>query len=573
MKIGNSLLILCISVLLTNCGSGSSSNTSSSSNTNSANTSSPGISSSSSSTPVITTSMPPVNTPAIDWNPNTYKPRNDFFEYCEAPVTSRWQRKGVLTNISNYQERQGIVEHENHHVRSLMSELYLWESSTIDSDPNQYATPNDAFEAYRTTEKTSTDKSVDRFSRVESFKDWDRIAVQGVFKDLGILPTLISQNGTLKLKVRWVEPQSKAAAVMKRGADIIKINDTKISDLPADPEARRDILNRYLFPGESDPQSADIEFIPANETTSQTVTLRSEEYDKTSILHYSIIDSLNTSIGYLVVNSFVDNQLAVDLIPVIESFKSANIDELVLDLRYNGGGIINESARLSYMIAGANATENKTFDRVTWNDKHTTNDPVTGRMLEDIPFINTAQDLSQPANPVNVMLPTLDLERLVVLTQEFTCSASELVMNALRGIDVEVVQIGNTTCGKPYGSYALWNCGNVYSPIMFRGANDKGFGDYSDGFSPAGNTLSITDTVLPGCPAADLVNTEFGDPNENMLNTALYYLDNNLCPSSPVTSALSKPSLPPQPHQPLLSEERQQLQGLALKDAKVYQWK
>ena len=58
-------------------------------------------------------------------------------------------------------------------------------------------------------------------------------------------------------------------------------------------------------------------------------------------------------------------------------------------------------------------------------------------------------------------------------------------MNGLRGVGVEVIQIGSTTCGKPYGFYPTDNCGTTYFTIQFKGVNDAGFGDYSDGFSPA----------------------------------------------------------------------------------------
>jgi hypothetical protein len=54
----------------------------------------------------------------------------------------------------------------------------------------------------------------------------------------------------------------------------------------------------------------------------------------------------------------------------------------------------------------------------------------------------------------------------------------------LRGIDVEVVQIGSPTCGKPYGFYPTDNCGTTYFTIQFQGVNNKGFGDFADGFIP-----------------------------------------------------------------------------------------
>jgi hypothetical protein len=105
-------------------------------------------------------------------------------------------------------------------------------------------------------------------------------------------------------------------------------------------------------------------------------------------------------------------------------------------------------------------------------------------------------------------------------------------MNSLRGIDVEVIQVGSTTCGKPYGFYPTDNCGTTYFTIQFRGVNDKDFGDYIDGFSPA-NARAAAGVVLPGCSVADDFTAGLGDPNEDRLAAALTYRDTQTCPATP----------------------------------------
>ena len=75
-----------------------------------------------------------------------------------------------------------------------------------------------------------------------------------------------------------------------------------------------------------------------------------------------------------------------------------------------------------------------------------------------------------------VALPSLNLSRVFILATGSTCSASEAIVNRLRGIDVEVVLIGDTTCGKPYGFYPTDNCGTTYFTVQFAGANAKGLG-------------------------------------------------------------------------------------------------
>ena len=87
---------------------------------------------------------------------------------------------------------------------------------------------------------------------------------------------------------------------------------------------------------------------------------------------------------------------------------------------------------------------------------------------------------------------------------------------------MDVVQIGSTTCGKPYGFYATDNCGTTYFSIQFKGVNALGFGDYTDGFSP-NNTMSAAGTRIPGCSIADDFSHPLGDQAEGRLATALGY--------------------------------------------------
>src|SRR5690606_24199868 len=103
-------------------------------------------------------------------------------------------------------------------------------------------------------------------------------------------------------------------------------------------------------------------------------------------------------------------------------------------------------------------------------------------------------------------------------------SASESLINGLRGVGIQVVQIGGDTCGKPYGFYPADNCGTTYFSIQFRGVNDLDFGDYLEGFS-ATRTSGDPMANLPGCPAADDLTHLLGDPAEQQLATALTYLE------------------------------------------------
>jgi hypothetical protein len=178
------------------------------------------------------------------------------------------------------------------------------------------------------------------------------------------------------------------------------------------------------------------------------------------------------------------------------------------------------------MIAGS-GTSGKTFEELQFNTKHKTVDPVTGETLEPIDFHSTAQGFSVTRGQA---LPTLNLSRVYVLTGPDTCSASESIMNSLLGANIEVIQIGSTTCGKPYGFYPFDNCGTTYFTIQFRGINDKGFAEYTDGFSPS-NTVGTEGAIVPGCSIADDFTHALGDPSEARLAEALDYIQNGQCAS------------------------------------------
>jgi hypothetical protein len=106
------------------------------------------------------------------------------------------------------------------------------------------------------------------------------------------------------------------------------------------------------------------------------------------------------------------------------------------------------------------------------------------------------------------------------------------VINGLLGVGVQVVQIGHTTCGKPYGFYPTPNCGTTYFAIQFQGVNAKGFGDYPDGFTPSGSgTAGANAASLPGCLVADDFAHDLGDPLEGRLAVALGFRSGNPCPA------------------------------------------
>jgi hypothetical protein len=181
------------------------------------------------------------------------------------------------------------------------------------------------------------------------------------------------------------------------------------------------------------------------------------------------------------------------------------------------------------MIAGPGPTAGQAFYNQQFNTKNPSTNPVTGQPLTPQGFHTQAQGFSVTSGQA---LPTLNLTRVFVLTGPSTCSASEAVVNGLQGVNVQVIQIGTTTCGKPYGFYPQDNCGTTYFSIEFRGVNAQGFGSYADGFSPSNSNAAAAGATLPGCQVADDFTHALGDPAEARLAAALNYTSNAMCPVS-----------------------------------------
>jgi hypothetical protein len=179
------------------------------------------------------------------------------------------------------------------------------------------------------------------------------------------------------------------------------------------------------------------------------------------------------------------------------------------------------------MLSGPNVVQGRLYNRLTFNDKYTNTDPVTGETLSPIPFYTKEIDYNA-GKLLNTDLPTLTLRRLYVLTTGRTCSASEALVNGLRGVDMEVLLIGENTCGKPYGFYPTSNCGTTYYSIQFKGSNAKGYGDYSDGLIPT--PTPALNAEVKGCKVADDFSQPLGSTAEGLLAGALYHSANSSCP-------------------------------------------
>jgi carboxyl-terminal processing protease len=260
----------------------------------------------------------------------------------------------------------------------------------------------------------------------------------------------------------------------------------------------------------------------------RTLVLTAANVTETPVPVVTTLNSNSSTIGYILFNDHIATAES-ELINAFTMLQSQHVTDLVLDIRYNGGGLLDIASEVAYMIAGSAQTNGQTFELQQFNSQYTTMNPVTGAAITPTLFHSTSQGFSVTSGQA---LPALNLSRVFILTGTETCSASESIINSLRGINVQVIEIGSTTCGKPYGFYPQDNCGTTYFSIEFRGVNEAGFGDYAAGFSPA-NTVDPLGVVIPGCSVADDFSHALGDPNEAQLGQALAYQAGGACTASP----------------------------------------
>ena len=409
---------------------------------------------------------------------------------------------------------------------------YLWQADVPNLADNKfanqnalnsflkgYSTPESLFESllYKPESLFPASQAVDRFSWiVDDYLELEG-QLQGTTNNNGVefgLSRKSTGSSDLFGFVRYIIPNSNASTKnIKRGEVFDRVNGTPLT------------ISNYqslLFGSNNDYtlNMADINggvFTPNGKSVALTKTVLDED----PILINKVIVSGSHKIGYLMYNAFYsnyDNQLNA----AFGTLKSQGITDLVLDLRYNGGGSILSSARLASMITGA--FTGKVFAKEQWNAKiesyFAANDP------ESLKNLFTDKIGTTPINSVN-------MTKVYILTSESTASASELVINGLKPY-ITVVQIGDVTTGKNVGSVTLYdsptfgkekrNPNHRYAmqPLVLKIVNGAGFGDYQSGLEP---TFLLKETistlgVLGNSEIKIINNKEWPFSNEPLLDLA-----------------------------------------------------
>lgn len=351
-------------------------------------------------------------------------------------------------------------------------------------------------------------KEIDKWSFLvdnsKTIEDW----IAGISETMGydFMLGRIGTSDNLFGFVRYVFKGSPAEkAGVKRGDIFIKINDQQLT------------VTNYqtlLFTNKTYTMGYAIISNQTISPSSKTITMTAIEMQENPIEKDTVFTYNNQKVGYLVYNGF-NAEFDIQLNDVIKKFKDAGIAQLVLDLRYNGGGSVQTSVYLASMIYGTDA--NKVFARSRYNSglQAYYTEQYGANSLNDYFVTSIEKTDKHPATQIN----TLNLQKIYIIVSDNTASASELLINGLRPY-MNVKVIGINTEGKYTGSATIkdWDeNGNVnpnhkyaMQPIIVKYSNSAGVSDYVDGLTPDIKAEEDIANLLP-----------FGDPNETLLSLAL----------------------------------------------------
>jgi carboxyl-terminal processing protease len=380
-------------------------------------------------------------------------------------------------------------------------EFYLWTDNLPKYDvfkPLSYTSPTDIMNKLRTYSPFVNSKYQDRWSFVIDKKTWDDI-VSGSSLDVGAEYKFASDED---LRVKLVYSQSPAGkAGVKRGWKALKVNNVDAT------RANLTALNTELG------KASQTVIFQKPDGTQQTITLNAEAYKSDYVMNPKVFTINGNNVGYFAFDSFLGETIGGktaqstlnELDKVFADFKSKNVTELVLDLRYNGGGYGLVSSYLGNLIAPASASaDRKVFVQSVHNTKNSKYNKTTY-------FTSSSNGLK--------------LSRVSIITSSGTASASEELINGLKPV-MNVKLIGSTSHGKPVGYYGFPVMEHYVFPVAIKNVNSVGFSDFFEGFTP-----DKTQT--------DDVTRDLGDPEEACLKTALAYIRTGVLQSIPSAARTS----------------------------------
>ena len=393
-----------------------------------------------------------------------------------------------------------------------MNFWYLYKENVHELADDYFATQSDLNSYLETFEGPEdlfyeglVDENSDRFSfLVDDYEELEK-NFSGVYTSTGMdygLSYISQGSKDIIGYVRYVAHDSPAESTgVKRGDIFTKIDGTTLTDSN---------YNQLLAPETFTIHLAEISSNGIKET-GETITLTKGEFAENPVFVTKVIETGGKKIGYLMYNAFTDD-FDSELNAAFGEFKTQNITDLVLDLRYNGGGNVETAVDLASMITGQ--FEGETFLQKQFN-------PTIQYLYErDLPeyIIDEFNSEIWTGEAIN----SLNLTQVYIIATGSSASASELMINSLASY-IDVQHVGTKTVGKfqasttLYDSPQLTNKKNInpdhkyaVQPLIFKSSNADGVSDFVNGLTPDIEVIEYVNEYGP-----------LGDPSEPLLAAAI----------------------------------------------------
>ena len=362
----------------------------------------------------------------------------------------------------------------NNWIWEGLNDLYLWEEFIPNLDPDLQKNPEAFF--YKLLYSADHDSwIVDDYEALLARFEGVELAT-GISMSAGIL-----QSNQVVGVVEFVSPGSPAEDSGVVRGDVIVTIDGKYP-------TRDDYFDLYYQ------NTATFGFGSWDGTrmvlNGKTAKLTATELSQNPFVHREVIDYQGKKIGYFVYTSFTpgpNDEWLEEINTVLGEFQTAGVSEVIVDLRYNGGGYMYVTAQMASILGPASAVANHSIlASQVWNDGYT-------QYWKESDLDNDGQPDGDESGRLLIRLPdsdlNLNLSNLYFLTSPNTASASELLMVGLDPY-MNVVQVGDTTYGKCYGSVTVDDWANpkrhnwAMQPIVLKYSNAIGYTDFVDGIPP-----------------------------------------------------------------------------------------
>jgi C-terminal processing protease CtpA/Prc len=373
-------------------------------------------------------------------------------------------------------------------IWKTLNDFYLWQEEVPSLDDTyspsgtkyrELIEPYPEPEAFFESLKYEDDKFSDILSNYEDIEN----SIKGINANNGlkfILSRYGSEDAVMGIVTYILEESDATSKDIKRGDMFTGVDGKSLN------------INNYseLLFGDNLSYTLNMADLNGNllSPNGKNITLtKTEKFQSNPIQISKIIEEGQTKVGYLMYNQFAQG-FDDDLNEVFSNFKSEQINELILDLRYNGGGLVQSAVNLAGMITGQFSGE--IFGKYLWNKKVMSVLNSNPETYANNLRINFTSQLGE-GETVN----SLNLNKVYIITTGRSASASELVINGLTPY-IDVIQVGDNTYGKNVGGPAVLydyidnnrtkNPDHTYgiSCISFFIANSQDFYDYADGLAP-----------------------------------------------------------------------------------------